>query len=345
MYNRQKFLMAALAIPLMLGLSVPATALESPITEVKKSSDFEWLYEFEGDTADLLDAIDLDGNGVGDFNSDIALGDNSVQDGVMTMASTPNGGYNSYGTMDGTYQHDDDTLWRWIGFDSTTGFTVEVRLKVTSEDPYTEGPCGATSLVVMPEDSGAAGGFSIGSNGQYWRTLAENPMGPQEDNTDDFHTFRMALETSPIPATEKYSVWRDGVCISTGLNWISSGGNMFGFGDGAGAISGSCDVDYLRIGHGSWAPSWAALGRPGDANLDEVVDAADAAVLAGNWLANVDTWAEGDFNGDGVVDDIDAALLATNWQVAAASVPEPSSLILLLGVLGLAAFYGRARKS
>ena len=90
---------------------------------------------------------------------------------------------------------------------------------------------------------------------------------------------------------------------------------------------------------------WAPLGIPGDANLDEVVDAADAAVLANNWLTNVNTWLKGDFNGDGVVDEIDATLLATNWQGAgaSASVPEPSSLILMLGILGLAAFYRRAR--
>ena len=343
MHNRHKLLTAAFASLLMLGLSVPATALESPITAVKNSSEFEWLYEFEGDTADLLDALDLDGNGESDFSGYHANGVNSVQDGVMSTASTPDSGYNIFGTMGEGYQQVESTLWRWIGFDRTTGFTIEARLKVTSADPFTEGPCGATSLVAAPENSGATGGISIGSNGQYWRTLAENPIGPQEDNTDDFHTFRMALETSPVPATEKYSVWRDGVLISTGQAWISNG-NTFSFGDGAGAISGSCDIDYLRIGHGSWAP-WAALGIPGDANLDGVVDADDAAVLAGNWLASVGTWAGGDFNGDGVVDGIDATLLAANWQGAgaSASVPEPSSLILMLSILSVAAFYRRAR--
>ena len=42
----------------------------------------------------------------------------------------------------------------------------------------------------------------------------------------------------------------------------------------------------------------------------------------------------GDFNGDQVVDDIDATLLASNWQTTAAgaSVPEPSTLVGLLGL-------------
>ncbi len=42
----------------------------------------------------------------------------------------------------------------------------------------------------------------------------------------------------------------------------------------------------------------------------------------------------GDFNNDGRVDDIDATLLATNWQAdAPASVPEPSTFMLLAGIM------------
>ena len=127
-----------------------------------------------------------------------------------------------------------------------------------------------------------------------------------------------------------------------GCGWGSSGGYDVGTSYGQVPLSNRLDFG-LRLAVVS--EPWAPLGRPGDANLDEVVDAADAAVLANNWLANVNTWLKGDFNGDGVVDDIDAALLATNWQGAAASasVPEPSAPILLLGILGLAAFYRRAR--
>ncbi|MBN1908699.1 MAG: PEP-CTERM sorting domain-containing protein [Pirellulales bacterium] len=78
----------------------------------------------------------------------------------------------------------------------------------------------------------------------------------------------------------------------------------------------------------------AAAGVPGDTDADGDVDAVDAAVLAGNWLAyNVDfTEADGDFNGDGWVDDLDASILAANWNPgpeAAGTVPEPSTWILL----------------
>ena len=79
----------------------------------------------------------------------------------------------------------------------------------------------------------------------------------------------------------------------------------------------------------------AAL-TPGDANGDGMVDAADAALLAANWLATGVGWAEGDFNGDGRVDDTDATLMAVNWHTGVevgAAVPEPSSCIILLSLL------------
>lgn len=77
---------------------------------------------------------------------------------------------------------------------------------------------------------------------------------------------------------------------------------------------------------------------PGDTNGDNKVDANDATVLAQNWGTDVGTggFAMGDFNGDEVVNAADAAILAANWgnhnppQEAAASVPEPSIMVLLL---------------
>ena len=79
---------------------------------------------------------------------------------------------------------------------------------------------------------------------------------------------------------------------------------------------------------------------PGDADGNGLVDEADAAILASNWLMQTDaTWADGDFNSDGAVNDLDATLLAANWQQsssAQAYVPEPATVNLLLtGLIGL----------
>ena len=77
----------------------------------------------------------------------------------------------------------------------------------------------------------------------------------------------------------------------------------------------------------------------GDANGDGRVDGSDVTILAGNWQKGVSDgltadWEEGDFNGDGKIDGSDVTILAGNWQygvdVAAASVPEPSTAVLLL---------------
>lgn len=74
---------------------------------------------------------------------------------------------------------------------------------------------------------------------------------------------------------------------------------------------------------------------PGDANEDGRVDGSDVTILAGNWQTLTGaTWGMGDFNKDGKVDGSDVTILAGNWQsgvdATAASVPEPSTLLLLL---------------
>ena len=81
----------------------------------------------------------------------------------------------------------------------------------------------------------------------------------------------------------------------------------------------------------------------GDANRDGKVDGSDVTILAGNWqrgvgMENPDaTWDMGDFNGDGKVDGSDVTILAGNWQygvnAAAASVPEPSVLVMLFAAM------------
>lgn len=99
---------------------------------------------------------------------------------------------------------------------------------------------------------------------------------------------------------------------------------------------------------GSWASDtgdpivgyYLAEPLPGDANIDGIVDAADAVIVAENWLSSNNVgWGQGDFNGDGIVDDSDATTLAANWQAGAANsttIPEPTMICLLgMGVLVL----------
>ena len=88
---------------------------------------------------------------------------------------------------------------------------------------------------------------------------------------------------------------------------------------------------------------------PGDTNDDRIVDDVDAKVLAGRWGQTGLTggYSVGDFNADGAVDARDAAILAAQWGnhmggESAAAVPEPGTIVLLLG-MALAALPRRSR--
>ena len=84
----------------------------------------------------------------------------------------------------------------------------------------------------------------------------------------------------------------------------------------------------------------------GDANNDGFVDNTDAAILATNWHHS-GAWAQGDFNDDDVVDDKDASILAAHWTgphaEGQAEVPEPSTLVGLIGLALAGAFAWRRR--
>ena len=84
----------------------------------------------------------------------------------------------------------------------------------------------------------------------------------------------------------------------------------------------------------------------GDANDDGVVDDKDASILGAHWLTGGAGWGDGDFNKDGWVNDKDAAILAAHWgerAEGAPGVPEPSTLVMLLG--GLVWLLVRRRRS
>ena len=86
----------------------------------------------------------------------------------------------------------------------------------------------------------------------------------------------------------------------------------------------------------------------GDANLDGQVNAQDLNALALSWQRmSATSWSQGDFNGDRNVDAADLNELALNWLNDSASaaplpaVPEPSSIMLLFGVVLLGLIHRR----
>lgn len=81
---------------------------------------------------------------------------------------------------------------------------------------------------------------------------------------------------------------------------------------------------------------------PGDINADGSVDLLDLDILGTNWGGYGVGQPGGDINNDNVVDLLDLDILGGNFGVSvgpamAAAVPEPTSLLLLAGLLGVAA--------
>ena len=125
-------------------------------------------------------------------------------------------------------------------------------------------------------------------------------------------------------------------------------GDLYGIGvTGNGTVATGFWVNSINA-HVSYYSNLIA----GDANGDGKVDGSDVTILAGNWQKGVSdgltaSWEEGDFNGDGKVDGSDVTILAGNWQsgvtAEAASVPEPSTIVLLFGAISSLLIWRRVR--
>jgi hypothetical protein len=86
---------------------------------------------------------------------------------------------------------------------------------------------------------------------------------------------------------------------------------------------------------------------PGDANKSGTVNVADLTLLLNNYNRAGMAWADGDFTNDGTVNVADLTLLLNNYNktsgagvAAGSAVPEPSSIVMLVGIALTALLYG-----
>jgi hypothetical protein len=328
--NVMQGVLGLLAVGCVLALVGPAAADFTP----KNSADFTWKYEMDAKPSET----DLDGNLAMDFTETIIHGGTAtVLDGIFTMDTSDSQYHNVY------YDNkDSNQTWQLdpnISF--ANGWTFETRVKVTSSRPH-----GFTFFGCVDNDQHAAW-LNIQGDGQDWGLPVIVDLG-DADNATDFHVFRVAQK----PDEGLFSVWRDGVLLSDALSsGYVDGPDKIAFGDFGEDWAGVLEVDYLRFASGAWAPDDTPLPPiPGDANNDKIVNDADASILAAHWQQSGEGigWDDGDFNDDGVVNDQDASILAAHWlqsqqEGSTAPVPEPSVLVLLLGV-GLIGLLARARR-
>lgn len=225
-----------LAVVVAAWLIAPANAT---IVDTKDSAAFDYQYEMGA----APDAVDLDGNGTMDFATG---GGGTVSDGILSMSTSgPNGGYTS------------DTVGLiWAGkVTYNTGYTIEARVKIISSTTYgfgIQGIPGPTSV------SQPCSELWINANKLVW---SDGPsaivMADGQDNTDDFHIFRLAQEPGiGAPGSATYSVWRDGVLVADSLSeaFMNPGLERIIFGSFASGNSSTSQTDYVRFTAGAYAP-------------------------------------------------------------------------------------------
>jgi hypothetical protein len=226
----------------------------------KDSADFTWKYEMDETPA----GQDLDANGATDFAPwTLNGGSASVSSGVLSMDSSGNKFYALLGPA---------RIWANSGVSFATGYTIETRVKVDSST----GALGALMIDAAPSDNKqAVGQLTIAGAGQFWGMPADQgtePVGQSlgtQNNTDDFHTFRIAQTPSAGNLfASVYSVWRDGVLLSAELPtaYWANASTLFDFGAPSGVIHGTSQVDYFRFTPGAYAPI-GSVPEPGTLTL------------------------------------------------------------------------------
>jgi hypothetical protein len=112
-----------------------------------------------------------------------------------------------------------------------------------------------------------------------------------------------------------------------------------------GMVNGSDTEEWLELA--AVQNGFAAPFLHGDSNLDGTVNATDLNALGRHWLQPLGVWSEGNSSCSSAVDVCDLMHIGLHWQqtipLAAAQVPEPMGLLLLLvGVGGICQLLRRA---
>lgn len=215
----------------------------------KDSADFPAKFKYE--MADLPSAVDQDGNSVNDFQELWgAGGTNSISGDVWSISGKSNlmSSENPSRIWDANQS---DLTW-------ANGYTVEARVKILSSTSF------PFKVAANPFGTPYFGIMKVSSTGEAF----ENEDAFADNNSDDFHVFRMAQAAG----SNVWYLWRDGVLkgTTTAPGFNCPGIPQLWYGNGGAVADANVQVDYLRFTSGAYAPvpepatlTLAALGMVG----------------------------------------------------------------------------------
>lgn len=237
MINKQH-LITALSLSACIG-----SAQAALVTQDSSTFDFKYEMDFVASTQDL------DGNSTVDWFA-----------GVAGSLITPqvSGGIASSNFVPAVKE----ALWRTdfggsLGRNALLGdFTIEFSVHVNSDGNGGAGSAGYFGVVLDHVNDTDSLRMNITGDAINFDFDAKNPIATG-DNTDGFHTFRIAYDTSN--ATNDYYIWRDGVLLGGGPIAPTNGNaNLSGvlfLGNFSGSLGGNWQVDYIRVDKdGAFAP-------------------------------------------------------------------------------------------
>ena len=230
--------MKSLSLPLALSaIALVATNAAADLPR-KDSTEFDYKYEMNA----LPTAEDFDHDGVVDF-TDNKPGDNwiSLLNGYAIFDCSQQNRYIGSAAAAGAA----GGAWQRAGITAQTGFTVETRLRVTSEFNGIK----YSFCVQASPNSSVHACLNFTTNKVMWGDTVLTNM----DTQAFFHTYRIAQ----APGTSKYSVWCDGILLAENLGTGLSYGpalNRLLVGSIGSNWKGAARVTYLRFTKGGYAP-------------------------------------------------------------------------------------------
>ncbi len=210
---------------------------------LRDSSTFDFKYEMES----LPTEEDLDGDGFVDF---------TINNGIEWLTIPNNTGYaifdcssTSRYIMSGAAPGGAGGAWQAYGPTSQTGYTIELRLRMTADGGTTAAFCLQSSV----PDSNVHAMLSFKTNMVIWGNTGMTTTLTNMNLTTTFHTVRLVR----APGEVTYSIWLDGNLLAENLGSGMSYGtlNRLLVGSIGGNWKGAARVAWLRFTKGGYAPT------------------------------------------------------------------------------------------